>query len=112
MWRLRNCSPELELCKKALLLNMFSSDLNYSGHSDSFIRTIMRKVVGKYEADLSNHLEGIRRMYRSREERLVMKQENEITCQKDTWFRKDGYTSTLTVPATPDSYLAKLVKDS
>ena len=59
-----------------------------------------------------NHLEGISRMYRSIEKRLVIKQENEITCQKDTWFRKDGYTSTLTVPATPDSYLAKLVKDS
>ena len=38
--RLRNCLPELEWDSKAFFLNKFVSDLNYSGHTESFIRTI------------------------------------------------------------------------
>ena len=108
--RLRNCSPELDWATKAFFLNKFTSDLKYSGHKEQFIRTIIRKVVFKYEADLSNHLEGVHRMYRSRTERIEMKQMNQMSNLKDTWFRKGGFTSTLIVPATPDSCLASKVK--
>ena len=31
---------------------------------------------------------------------------------KYTWLRRDGYTSTLTVPATPDGALAEKVKQN
>ena len=67
--RLRNCSPELLWAKKIKFLNMFSSDLRYSGHTESFRTTVLKKVVGRYKVELSNHLEGKVKMFRTREER-------------------------------------------
>ena len=58
----------------------------------------------------SNHLEGRRKLYRSREERILMKEQTKASSLKDTWFRSGGYTSTLTVPATPDGLLAEKVR--
>ena len=78
----------MDWATKAFFLNKFTSDLKYSGQKEQFIRTIIRKVVSKYEADLSNHLEGVHRMYRSRTERIKMKQMNQMSNLKDTWFRK------------------------
>ena len=57
-----------------------------------FRRTILEKVVAKYEVDLSNHLEGKKKMYRSRPERIEMNQEKKTvksnqfprpTCDRD-----------------------------
>ena len=56
--RLRNCSPELPWSNKAYFLNKFSSDMRYSGHNLSFRRTVLKKIVKRYEVELSNHLEG------------------------------------------------------
>ena len=67
--RLRNCSPELDWKEKVLFLNRFSSDLRRSGHTPSFRGLILRRVIQKYRADLSNHLEGNRPMYRIRDKR-------------------------------------------
>jgi hypothetical protein len=69
MRRLRNCSPELNWFRKIKFLNTFSSDLRYSGHSESFRQTVLKTVVGRYKAKLSNHLEGRKTMFRTREER-------------------------------------------
>jgi hypothetical protein len=51
-------------------------------------------------------------MYRSRVERNAMKEQNKVSNLRDTWFRSGGYTSTLTVPATPDGVLAERVRES
>ena len=110
MRRLRNCSPELCWKEKVLFLNKFSSDLRYSGHSESFRMTILKRIVGRYRKELSNHLEGKVHLYRSREERETMNHCNRATKQKDTWFRAGGATSTLTVPATPNGLLAEKVR--
>ena len=99
MRRLRNCSPNLAWDRKVYFLNKFSSDLRYSGHTVSFRNTVLRRVVARYEAELSNHLEEKVRMYRSREERNTMEEQTKVSSLRDTWFRSGGYTSTLTVPA-------------
>ena len=39
------------------------------GHEEHFRVTVMTRVIGKYEANLKNHLEGTKLMYRSRPER-------------------------------------------
>ena len=49
-------------------------------------------------------------MYRTREEREAMKEANKFSCQRDTWFRTGGFTSTLTVPVTPMGVLANKVR--
>ena len=84
--RLRNCSPELLWAKKIKFLNMFSSELSYSGHTESFRMTVLKRVVGRYKVELSNHLEGKVKMFRTREEREQCK-ERKRKNQKDTWFR-------------------------
>ena len=88
----------------------FSSYIRYSGHSPSFRCTILKKVIERYEVELANHLEEKKKMFRSRPERMQMKQEMMITNLRDTWFRKGGYTSTLMVPATPDGILAEKIR--
>ena len=108
--RLRNCSPELSWEKKSIFLNRFSSDMKRSGHCTSFRSTVLKRVILKYQVDLSNHLEGKRTMYRSRCERLQQKESQKNGNLKDTWFRSGGATSTLTVPATPNGELADLVR--
>ena len=110
--RLRNCSPELSWMEKAVFLNRFSSDLKHSGHTPSFRKTVLRRIVAKYEADLSNHLEGKKTMYRSRKERTEMKSSSIVSSQRDTWFRSGGFTSTLTVPATANGLLAEMVRSN
>ena len=110
MRRLRNCSPNLCWTKKAYFLNVFTSDMKFSGHSTSFRATVLKKVLNKYLVEISNHLEGKKRMYRSRQERQTMKEASKVDKQRDTWFRAGGATSTLTVPATPDGILADEIR--
>ena len=112
MRRLRNCSAELSWCTKVSFLNKFSSDLRYSGHTTSFRKTVLKRVVERYRTELSNHLEGRKRLYRSREERERIKDANRVCSQKDTWFRAGGATSVLTVPVTPNGQLAETVRKS
>ena len=106
--RLKNCSPELDWEQKVVFLNRFSSDMKRSGHTASFRRTIMRRVILKYQTDLANHHEGKKVMFRSRKERI--EQNISTNCRKDTWFRSGGATSTLTVPITPGGILAEKVR--
>ena len=56
--RLRNCSPGLGWKNKVYFLNRFSSDLKFSGHTVSFRRTLLKRVIIKYEKNLCNHLDG------------------------------------------------------
>ena len=110
--RLRNCSPELEWETKVFHLNRLSSEMKNSGHSQSFRSTILHRVAVKYLASLSNHQEEKKNMYRNKKERLEQKQTNKALTGNDTWFRKGGFTSTLTVPSTPGGFLASKVEDN
>lgn len=112
MRRVRNCSPELPWSKKVYFLNKFSSDLKYSGHTISFRKTLLKRIVARYDVELANHLEEKTRLYRNREERINMKEANKMNSMKDTWFRVGGYTSTLMVPATPNGVLAEKVREN
>ena len=63
----------------------------------------------RYQGELSNHLEGRKVMFRSREEREEARSAKQVSSQRDTWFRAGGATSTITVPVTPDGRLAERV---
>ena len=110
--RLRNCTPELGWNQKVLFLNRFSLDMRNSGHSPTFRKTILKRVIVRYMNSLHNHMNHTRRMYRDREERMQQKKQNEVWSGKDTWFRKGGYSSTLTVPPTPGGQLAEVVRSN
>ena len=86
MRRLKNCSSDLSWESKVKFLKRFSRDLRIRGHTESFRKALLRRVVEKYDANLSNRLEGVKRMYRSRQERIIMKEAKEASTQKDIWF--------------------------
>ena len=112
MRRLRNCSPELSWEAKAAFLNKFSSDMRFSGHTPSFRKTLLRRIVARYETELLNHLTKKKKLYRTRLERIQMNEKTKFAAQKDTWFRVGGSTSTITVPVTPNGLLAEKIREN
>ena len=110
MRRLRNCSPSLPWSMKAEFLNNLCISMLEAGHSESFRVTVITRVIGKYEANLKNHLSGQKQMYRTRKERETQfKATGRST--KSNWFTKTDHTSTVTFPTTPGDGLVGLVKD-
>ena len=108
--RLKCCTPQLPWADKVGFLNKFSCDMKNSGHSASYRRNILKRVILRYEMSLSNHLEGTKHMYRTRQEREMQKKVGPNLNTRDMWFRKDGSTSILTVPPTPNGELVQLVR--
>ena len=70
------------------------------------MEVVPRRILARYTTNLQNYNLYGRTLYRTKEERSQMLK----TC-KATWFRKEGATSTIMVPFTKDSKLAKMVKD-
>ena len=109
--RLRNCSPNLPWGDKVIHLNRLSSDMKNSGHTANFRKLVLRRILAKYAKSLSNHLEEVWPMYRSRQERDQQQRTAGMFNRKDTWFRRGGATSTLSVPPTPGRGLAQMVEE-
>ena len=76
------------------------------GHSESFRFTVFSRLVGNYINNLSNHNQGTRLMFRSRQERNKQIKRSEGKRSKADWYRKDGTTNIITVPTTPGGVLA------
>ena len=68
---------------------------------------VLKRVIAKRENDIHN-LETLNHLlYRTKQERsLVMKED------KATWFRGSGATATLSIPATRNSCLAKMIRET
>ena len=75
MRRLRNCSPELSAEKKGKFLTEYAKEMQNSGHGEMLRREVMERAVRKYERELSEHMNGRKKLYRSREERERMHEE-------------------------------------
>ena len=58
------------------------------GHSEEFRGLVATRVVARYFRSLSNHVEGVRRMYRSKKERLEQVKEAGGKATKSNWFKK------------------------
>ena len=82
------------------------------GHAKAFRVMIVTKDIAKYELSLRNHLSGIKPMYRTREEREQYHLAQGGRSTKSTWFRKGGFTCTITIPTTPGGKLATMVRES
>ena len=85
-------------------------DMKRCGHSERFRLTVAEKVVGRYRQKLQLHLSGQKTMYRNKTERQEEIEQAGGQRRKDTWFRGDGYTSTITIPPTPGSKLVNSVR--
>ena len=72
----------------------------------------MSKVVGKYTINLQNHRNGLKSMFRTKEERTEQMKSTGGRKTKSNWFRGDSSntTTTITVPVTPRGLLAQQIQ--
>ena len=78
-----------------------------AGHTEEYRKMIITRVLARYQTRLKNHESKTKPMYRTRKEREATRS----TCKTDksNWFKKGGFTNTLTIPTTPGGKLASLV---
>ena len=120
--RLRNCSPSNGWEEKGKHLTDFANSMKCSGHQEEFRRTVFNKAVARYEKELENHIQGVKDIYRSKEERKIDTREKGGKASKDTWFRqakrpgnRTKTTSVMKVPFTSgvlSSELSKSMKET
>ena len=74
-------------------------------YGEEFREIVARRVLGKFKMNEWNHKFLNRPLYRSKEMR-----KNSIKEDKGTWLKKMGASSTLMVPVTRDSELARILR--
>ena len=100
--RLRNCSLDTPWSIQVIFLNKLMISMMWGGYTPKVREVVARRILAKYTNDLHNNkIEG-RKLYRTKTDR-----QSDLKSNKATWFRKLGATTTLRVPATKNSELAK-----
>ena len=90
-----------------------------SGYPENCRKEILSRSVKRYKIELENHVkwekgeEVGRSNFRSGAERKEQKKLKEGNAANDNWFRggSQGYTSTVSVPATTGGALYTLIKE-
>ena len=67
--RLRNCHPDMAWEERGKHITTFANEMRYSGHTERFRETVIRKATHKFVKQLKEHIDKIKDIYRSREER-------------------------------------------
>lgn len=105
--RLRNCSIDIPWTEQIQYINRLMISMKWGGYSIHQREIVARRILAKYHNNISNYRDTGRPLYRSKEERASILKED-----KTSWFRKTGATATFTIPYTPGSQLAKLVRNA
>ena len=104
--RIKNCSLDLPWGEKLVHLNKLMVSMKWSGHHQRTRELVLRRILAKMDSDVEifNNLQ--RPLYRSKEERRLQ------DSNKVTWFKESEATSTITVPVTTGSTLAKRFRET
>ena len=109
--RMLNCHPDLPVKEKAEFLSEFCVRMAECGHEQRFREIVIKRAAEKYSASMKGLAEGTKPMYRNKEEKKEQaKLEGGLGKTKTGWFKSLGYDGTVTVPATQDSALMRLVE--
>ena len=93
-------------------LKDFNIAMYVSGHSEKFRLEVTDRILNKYQVQLDNHNNGTTAFYRTKFERKIYKQAHKIQYHTKTgWHEKFGFRAVLNVPPTPNSQLARMVRD-
>lgn len=102
---LRNMDPTTTWEQKIPLKNKLMIQILWAGYNKKDREIVSRQILAKYTNDIYNsEVEG-RKIYRTKADR-----QSDTKVTKATWFRKLGATTTLRVPATRNSELAKEIR--
>ena len=118
--RLRNCDPDTTWQDRGQHLTKFAKELKSSGHNEHFREIVFQKAVNKFVMEHNKHKEGIKDIYRTREDRQRDMKEKGGKCKRDNWYKNskepvDGRqeaTSVIKVPYSCNSVLKKSLQDS
>ena len=98
-------SQEISWDLKVPLINKLMIQMMWSRYNLKDRKIVAKRIVAKCDNNLTNlHREG-RQLYRIKQDRKT-----DIKPDKSTWFRKAGATTTLQVPNTHNSQLAKTLR--
>ena len=103
--RIRNCSPSLPWTSKLPYINRLMIQMKWAGYSENSRQIVATRALAKMDNDVHNFHQLGRPIYRSKEERSLAPKKT-----KANWFRNSGATTTLSVPTTRNSALAKLLR--
>ncbi len=107
---MRNCHPSLPWESKATHLTTLNVRMKMAGYHQGVRERVTRRTIAKYTTSLTNmQVEG-RPMYRTREEREVQVLKAGGKTTSSNWFKKVGYSNTLTLQASINSNLTSKVK--
>ena len=65
-----------------------SRSLRASGHGEKFRKEVFGKAVKRFKGELRDHQAGRRDLYRTREERIKVREENGGKSTSDSWFKE------------------------
>ena len=109
--RVRNNCLSSPLEQNIKTLREFNIAMCVSGHSEIFRLEVTSKILNKYLCQLENHNNGSTSFYRTKGERRAHKQAHKVRYHTRTgWHERFGFRAVLTVPPTPDSKLAGMVR--
>ena len=103
---IRNCSPDLQWQHKLDYLNKLMVRIKWSGYGFKVREIVAKRILAKTDNDRRNYEELGRPLYRDKLTRAQV-----VKSDKSTWFRSEGATTTLTVPVTEGSILAKRLRE-
>ena len=93
-------------------LREFNIAMFTSGHSEVFRLDVTNKILSKYQRQLDNHNNGSVSFYRNKYKHKKYKQLNKVQYYtKSGWHERFGFRAVLNLPPTPNSQLARMVKD-
>ena len=105
--RLRNCSLQIPWDTKVRYLNKLMVQMYWGGYSQNTRELVATRILARFENNLFNYHHLGRPLHRSKSERR-----SEPKADKASWYRGDGTTTTITIPATAGSKLARAVRDT
>ena len=79
----------------------------WAGYNSKARETVATRILAKYNSNITNYEEYGRPIYRSKAERKL-----QVKPDKSDWFRGDGTTTTLVVPTTHNSELARIIRNT
>ena len=111
--RLRNTSPDQPWSVSVNTLAEYMNKLRISGYNKRFRFNVLKGAVDRYKTMDKKFKTGVLKRYRSRAE-IVYTRSQRVGRSSNTWFigDKGKYSSTLVIPYTPGSELAKSVREA
>ena len=110
--RIRNNCLTGPFTNNIITIRNFNIVMYSSGHSEKFRLDVTNKILSKYQSQLDNDGNGTISFYQNKQERRAYKQPDKIRFMTKTgWHARFGFKAVLNIPPTPNSQLARMIKE-